>query len=417
MGEDKAKQMAAEFDETLFAQASSRTGPLPPWAPPLRATRPVEQQELASDAALTSGGGVAPEVLSAGSLFPMLAAEPARTGLARMVDASEQVDDGHLVEFRTLQVRSILNKSISKRRLRFARTINPYRGCEFACRYCYARYTHEFLELKDPAAFERQIFIKQNAAWLLEQELRGLDPELEIAIGTATDPYQPIERRAGVTRSILEVLGRRSGLRIGLVTKSTLIERDIDLLQRISARNELVLHITITTPDVELARKLEPRAPRPDLRFRTVERLRKAGLCTGVLCSPLLPGLTDNAAALDAMAARAKAADASFFSAQPLFLKPCSRPVFLDFIREHYPELEASYVARYDANAFVGKAYAERIRGLVRAATRKHRLRERMTDAVLTRETREAAATTPAKLPAQAVLWPGRIDRAYAVSS
>ena len=123
-------------------------------------------------------------------------------GLARLAQASEPADDGHLVEFRTLQVRSILNKSVSRRKLWFARTINPYRGCEFACRYCYARYTHEFLELKDPAAFERQIFIKQNAAWLLEQELRTLDPDEEIAIGTATDPYQPIERRAGVTRSI-----------------------------------------------------------------------------------------------------------------------------------------------------------------------------------------------------------------------
>ncbi len=348
-------------------------------------------------------------------LFPILEPHELRlTGLARMVDASEQVDDGHLVEFRTLEVRSILNKSISKRRLRFARTINPYRGCEFACRYCYARYTHEFLELKDPAAFEQQIFIKQNAAWLLEQELRGLDPELEIAIGTATDPYQPIERRAGVTRSILEVLARRSGLRIGLVTKSTLIERDIDLLQSVAGRNELVLHITITTPDAELARKLEPRAPRPDLRFRTVERLRKAGLCTGVLCSPLLPGLTDNAAALDAVAACAKAADASFFSAQPLFLKPCSRPVFLDFIREHYPELEASYAARYDANAFVGKAYAERIRDLVRAATRKHHLRERTTDAILTRET---TAMPAAKPPAQATLWPRTLSCAPAMSS
>jgi DNA repair photolyase len=323
--------------------------------------------------------------------------------MARMADASEPVDEGHLVEFRTLPVRSILNTSVSRRQLRFARTINPYRGCEFACRYCYARYTHEFLDLKDPSAFERQIFIKQNAAWLLEQELRGLDPELEIAIGTATDPYQPIERRAGVTRSILEVLSRRRGLRIGLVTKSTLIERDIDLLQGIAAHNELVLHITITTPDTELARKLEPRAPRPDLRFRTVKRLRRAGLQTGVLCSPLLPGLTDNAPALDAMAARAKAADASFFSAQPLFLKPCSRPVFLDFIREHYPQLEASYAARYDAHAFVGQAYAERIRALVRAATRKHRLRERTTDAVLTRDSGPVHGGKP---PAQAALWP-----------
>ena len=412
MGEQRAKQQALQLDEELFAQAPSRIGPTQPWPPAWLAQRSPAHARLAEGASPEIADPV-PESLAvqaaaseiAAALFPILDMRQRRpAGLARLAQASEPADDGHLVEFRTLQVRSILNKSVSRRKLWFARTINPYRGCEFACRYCYARYTHEFLELKDPAAFERQIFIKQNAAWLLEQELRTLDPDEEIAIGTATDPYQPIERRAGVTRSILEVLARRSGHRIGIVTKSTLIERDIDLLSTIARKNELVLHITITTPDAELARKLEPRAPRPDLRFRTVERLRKAGLRTGVLCSPLLPGLTDNAGALDRMAARAKAADASFFSAQPLFLKPCSRPVFLDFIREHYPELEASYVARYDADAFVGRAYAERIRDLVRAATRKHGLHERTGDAILTRD---PGSSKTGKAPAQATLWPG----------
>ncbi len=412
MGEHTAKYPLPALNEDLFAEAPSRLNPALPWPPASAAAwkydsapGTVPSSADAAAALALAGEGQAGEVSrDTSALFPILpAGEPRATGLARMVASSEAADDGHLVEFRTLAVRSILNKSASKRKLWFARTINPYRGCEFACRYCYARYTHEFLELKDPAAFERQIFIKQNAAWLLEQELRTLDPEEEIAIGTATDPYQPIERRAKVTRSILEVLARRYGHRIGIVTKSTLIERDIDLLTVIAAKNELVLHITITTLDAELARKLEPRAPRPDLRFRTVERLRRAGLRTGVLCSPLLPGLTDTGAALDGMAARAKAADASFFSAQPLFLKPCSRPVFLEFIREHYPELEASYAARYDADAFVGKAYAGRIRELVKAATRKHRLHERTMDAVLTRD----AGAAVGKAPAQASLWPG----------
>jgi DNA repair photolyase len=399
MGEHTAKQ---QVNEDLFAQAPSRLHMPKPWD---------ESSNTPRNAAWLTPENEAP-ACGALSLFPIL--QPAATGLARMVETSESRDQGHLVEFRSLAVRSILNKSVSKRKLWFARTINPYRGCEFACRYCYARYTHEFMELKDPADFERQIFIKQNAAWLLEQELRGLDPEEEIAIGTATDPYQPIERRAEVTRSILEVLARRGGHRIGIVTKSTLIERDIDLLQQISHRNELVLHITITTTDAGLARQLEPRAPRPDLRFRTVERLRKAGLRCGILCSPLLPGLTDDMRSLDKMAARAKAADASFFSAQPLFLKPCSRPVFLAFIRDHYPELEASYAARYDSEAFVGKGYAERLRGLVRAVTRKHGLRERMTDAILTRD----AGIRPSRpAPAQATLWPGAMPVASAAGS
>ena len=150
--------------------------------------------------------------LSSESLFPILP-NPV-IGIARMAAHAEHADEGHLIEFRNLEVRSILNKSVSKRLLWLAYSINPYRGCEFGCKYCYARYTHEFMapknaeirsnlrafapaamSFRDPLSFERLIFLKQNAAWLLEQELKRIDPELEIALGTATDPYQPIERK------------------------------------------------------------------------------------------------------------------------------------------------------------------------------------------------------------------------------
>ena len=343
-------------------------------------------------------------------LFPILPAESTPpTGIARLATAGAPCGDGHLVEFRTLPVRSILNNSISRRRLMFSKSINPFRGCEFACRYCYARYTHEFMELRQPEDFERKIFIKQNAAWLLRQELRHVRPGEEIALGTATDPYQPVERTAQVTRSLLEVFAEQSGLRLGIVTKSTLIERDILLLQQIAARNELVLHLTITTPDVKLARILEPRAPRPDLRFRTVSRLRKAGLRAGILCSPLLPGITDTLEALDAMARRARRADASFFAAQPLFLKPCSRETYLAFVRENFPKLEAMYRRRFDADAFVSRAYEQRMATLVDVVTRKHGLHLRGTDALLTHDV--TANPEPASAPAQASLWtvsPGR---------
>ena len=306
-------------------------------------------------------------------------------GIARMAEGSQQLSLGHDVRYHSLAVRSILNKSISKRRLSFSRSINPYRGCEFACRYCYARYTHEFMELKDPADFERKIFVKQNAAWLLKQELREMRPDEEIALGTATDPYQPIERREGVTRSLLEVLAQCRHRRIGIVTKSTLIGRDIDLLQQIALQNTLVVHITITTTDTDLARLLEPRAPRPDLRFETVRRLRAAGICTGVLCSPLLPGLTDYTGALDQVAAAAKRADASFLCAQPLFLKPCSKTTYLAFIQENFPKLEHLYRQRFEDEAFVSKAYAQRIRIMVRGVCERHGLAERSGDALLTR--------------------------------
>ena len=332
------------------------------------------------------------------TLFPILNHAP--TGLARLAAEATHHANGHNVEFRALKVRSVLNRSISRRKLSLAYSINPYRGCEFACRYCYARYTHEFLAAKIPAAgapdfhdpglFERLIFLKENTAWLLDQELRKIDPADEIVLGTATDPYQPIERTARITRSLLEVFARHSGLRLGIITKSTLIARDIDLLQQIARQNTLVLHLTITTPDAALARLLEPRAPRPDLRFRTVRRLREAGLTAGIFCSPLLPGITDTAELLDAMASRAAQAKASFFAAQPLFLKPCSHATFLAFIHDHFPALEAGYHSRFAGNAFAAKPYRDQIAALVEQACQRHGLLPRSPYALLTRDQESA---------------------------
>lgn len=298
-------------------------------------------------------------------------------GIARLASHAEVADTGHLTEYRAIQVRSILNTSVSKRALPFGKTINPYRGCEFGCRYCFARYTHEFMELRDPQLFERLIFVKQNAAWLLRQELRKLRPGEEIAMGTATDPYQPIERRMRVTRSLLEVMAACNGLKLGIVTKSTLILRDLDLLKKFAAHNQLALHLSITTPDAKLARILEPLAPRPDLRFKTVAALREAGLRAGVLCCPIMPGINDTPAAFDAMAKRAKAAQASFLAANPLFLKPCSKGTFLTFVHEHFPALETAYEKRYADNAFTSKAYHKRIADLLAAAVKKYGLGNR----------------------------------------
>lgn len=334
------------------------------------------------------------------SLFPILPG--ALTGLAKMAAEAEYADNGYLIEFRAMQVRSVLNRSVSKRQLWLAYSINPYRGCEFGCKYCYARYTHEFLapnpasttppptqpavDLRDPSAFERLIFLKQNAAWLLEQDLKRIDPAQEIALGTATDPYQPIERKARITRSLLEVFARKQGYRLGIVTKSNLIERDIDLLLEVGRRNTLVVHITITTPDAGLARKMEPRAPCPDLRFAAVRRLREAGITAGILCCPLLPGITDSEEAINRMARRAAGVGASFFAANPLFLKPCSRPTYLSFVREHFPTLVADYEARFGAADFARPAYSRQLARIVERACRHHGLRQRLHDALLTRD-------------------------------
>ena len=240
------------------------------------------------------------------------------------------------------------------------------------------------LTFLDPEAFERVIFLKQNAAWLLEQELKRIDPEMEIALGTATDPYQPIERKAQITRSLLQVFARKQGYRLGIVTKSKLIERDIDLLAEIGRRNTLVVHITITTADTELARKLEPRAPRPDLRFAAVRRLRKAGITAGILCCPLLPGITDSEEAIEGMARRAAEVGASFFAANPLFLKPCSRPTYLSFVREHFPSLVADYEARFGTADFAAPPYRRQLARMVERACLRYGLRQRSRDTLLT---------------------------------
>ena len=291
---------------------------------------------------------------------------PELIGIAKMAAQSELLEakgpERAPVEYFQIEARSILNRT--KPNMPFQWTINPYRGCEFGCHYCYARYTHEFLEM-GPDEFERKIYFKQNAAWLLEQELKRLKPGTEIAIGTATDPYQPLERKLKITRSLLEVFARHGGFRLGIITKSALISRDIDLLKEVAKSNKLTVHITVTTMNAKLARQLEPRAPRPDLRMRTVSEMREAGLRAGVMCSPLMPGITDSASSIRAVARAAAAAGASFLASGALFLKPCSLPTFLGFVGEHFPEQLEAYKRRYATSAFVSSAYKERMGAVV----------------------------------------------------
>jgi DNA repair photolyase len=315
------------------------------------------------------------------NLFPILeTALPPIGPLARVAAEAPLDSTGCLTEYRPLPSRSILSKTSSKRGLPFTHAINPYRGCEFGCRYCYARYTHEFMEMRDPEDFERKIYFKQNAGWLLSQELKKLRPGTEIALGTATDPYQPLERKQAVTRSLLEAFARESGFRLGIVTKSTLILRDLDLLKEISARHKLTVHITVTTMNTKLARVLEPRAPRPDLRIKAVAELRQVGLRAGVMCSPLMPGITDSRASIAAVAKAASQAGACFLAAGALFLKPCSRPTFLGFVREHFPAQLAAYEQRYGTSAFVSPEYRRRIGDLVDAIRREYKLGQRYAD-------------------------------------
>jgi len=303
---------------------------------------------------------------------------PKLIGIARLAAEGESLRQGHEVEYFTLPIRSLLNRCTGSR-MPFTWTINPYRGCEFACKYCYARYTHEFMEMRDGVAFEQKIFVKQHAADLLRQELRQVKSGEEIAIGTATDPYQPAERRFEVTRAILEEFSRHKGFEIGIVTKSNLILRDVEFLQQVARSNKLFVNLTITTLNADLSRIIEPRAPRPDLRIRAVARLRQEGLRAGVMCSPLMPGITDSRRSISEVARAAAAADASFFTAGALFLKPCSLPTFLASIREHFPSLLASYERRYSRSAFVSAKYRRHVTDLVESVRREYKLGQRHT--------------------------------------
>ncbi len=265
-----------------------------------------------------------------------------------------------------LPARSLLNRCVSNRRLPFTWTINPYRGCEFACKYCYARYTHEFMEMRDGTEFEQKIYVKQHTADLLRRELRRVKPGEAIALGTATDPYQPAERRYEVTRrNSAKSSARHRGFELGIVTKSNLIVRDLDLLRAVALNNALSIHMTVTTMNVELARILEPRAPRPDLRIEAVRQLSEAGIDVGVSSSPVLPGITDSPAGLEDVVRAAAAAGARHIFAGPLFLKPCSAAIFLPFLEKEFPHLVENYRQRYQDRSFLPPSYGKRIAQLI----------------------------------------------------
>jgi len=300
-------------------------------------------------------------------------------------------------EYFFLPVKSILNRCDSQR-VPFDWTINPYRGCEFGCKYCYARYTHEYMEI-DGGEFERKIYVKQDAGPLLARDLAakysyqaqaeggGTQPEL-IAIGTATDPYQPAEKEYGVTRACLEELAKREGLSISLITKSNQVVRDIDLFKKIAGKSELWLNITVTTLRPRLARLLEPRAPRPELRLAAVTQLREAGLRVGISASPMIPGITERE--LEPLAEASKKAGALWFFSNVLFLMPSSAKEFLPFIRERFPRLAKQYEEWYAKNGYAPEEYRKKMSERVR------KIRERFGFA-----SRPAGGTRAAWQPAQ----------------
>jgi DNA repair photolyase len=272
------------------------------------------------------------------------------------------------VEYRDLAAKSYISRCPNPQ-LPFRWTINPYRGCEYGCKYCYARYTHEFMELRDGSLFETRIFAKQWNALMFRSELRKLPYGETIAIGTATDPYQPSERRYGITRLMLEEIAlHHQGLRVWITSKSDLVSRDIDVLKRIAEHSVVHVNITITTMDTALARLIEPFAPRPELRMAAVAELVAAGIPAGVSLSPILPLINDSAASIEAVASAAADAKAQWIWHNVLFLKSCARAVFMPFLEEQFPQLVKRYRARYDRSDFISGPYLDVIKARVARA-------------------------------------------------
>ena len=220
--------------------------------------------------------------------------------------------------------------------LNFDRSINPYRGCEHGCIYCFARPSHAYLGLSPGLDFETKLIARPGSPQLLAEELRSKTyvPKT-IAIGTNTDPYQPIESQRGIMREILKVLAAFRHP-VGIVTKGTLIERDIDILKDMAAEGLVRVGLSVTTLDNATSRAMEPRVPAPAARLRTIERLSKAGITVRVMCSPVVPALTDHE--MEAILSAARDAGAVAASAIVLRLPREVAGLFEDWVRETFPD-------------------------------------------------------------------------------
>jgi len=292
-------------------------------------------------------------------------------GIAKLASEGLVVAEKRRVEYRTLPTRKWLNRCHSQR-VPFHWSINPYRGCEYGCKYCYARFTHEFMERRDAAAFETEIYAKDWDPVAFREELKSVKPGHVLGIGTATDPYQPAERKFGRTRQALEAMIGLRRTSIFITTKSNLVSRDADILKKLGENNQVGITVTVTTMNRSLARLLEPYAPRPDLRMEAVAELTDSGVSAGVIANPVLPLLTDSEQNLEAVAKAAKLANATEFGANVVFLMPAAQRVFFPFLAEHFPQYLRRYESTFRAGAYLHGAYPERIRQLV------HDIRERV---------------------------------------
>jgi DNA repair photolyase len=314
----------------------------------------------------------------------------------RFDPARGRVDDGWgmppeaaqiRTEVRMETARSVItyNKSPD---LPFDRSINPYRGCEHGCIYCFARPTHAYLGLSPGLDFETRLVARANAAEVLRKELGAKRYRVQpIALGTNTDPYQPVERDLGIARACLEVLAEFSHP-VGIVTKGALVERDLDILAPMAAKGLVRVGVSLTTLDADLSRRMEPRAPAPARRLAAIRRLTEAGVPVRVMTSPVVPGLTDHE--LEALLAAAQEAGADAASWIMLRLPREVSPLWQEWLAEHAPGRAEKVMARlremhggrdYDprwGHRMRGEGrYAEMIAQRFKAAVKRLGLREK----------------------------------------
>lgn len=272
------------------------------------------------------------------------------------------VDCRRGAEFQELEARSLMNR-LTGAGMPFGWTVNPFRGCEFGCRYCYARPTHEYLGHCSPDEFEERIYVKRTDWSRFRADLaRARDSGQEIAIGAATDPYQPAESRFGVTRRVLEAMAEMPGLRIGITTKSASITRDAGLLRQIACVSDLHVNFSLMSLDAGLLRLIEPRAPRPDLRLRSMRVLADAGVPTRIFVMPVLPLLTDGEPSLRELLIAARMSGAREAICQALFLRTAMTwSFFLGFIEREFPWALPRYWQLYPRPGSAPRDYRESV--------------------------------------------------------
>jgi DNA repair photolyase len=274
------------------------------------------------------------------------------------------------LEFLHVNARTIINPVPASSRMSFRYTINPYRGCSHACTYCFARPTHEFLGLGTGEDFERKIVVKVNAVERARAELASSRWHGDlIAMGTNTDPYQHAEGKYHLTQGIIGVLSERSNP-FSILTKSTLVLRDIRLLAAAAARTPVRVNLSIGTLDRDVWRLTEPGTPPPDKRVDVVRRLNEAGIPCGVLIAPVLPGLSDADEQVTGVAEACRAAGAVSVSIVGLHLRPGVREHYLSWLSEMRPDLMELYDSRFRRGAYQPKREQERLSALVAAVVR-----------------------------------------------